>query len=82
MNFWDRQPTEAALFLFWVKGGLFGIKPRNQFLDPIDSQFVVDRRGEPSIVLDAVVEFSALVTYRGSAFVSPHEDERLADLFI
>jgi hypothetical protein len=62
-------PAEAALFLFRVKGSLFGIKPRNQFLDPIDSQFVVDRGGEPSIVLDPVVEFSALVTHRGSTFV-------------
>jgi hypothetical protein len=63
-------PAEAALFLFWVKGNLFGCKVRNQFLDPIDSQFVVDRRGEPSIVLDPIVEFSALVTHRGSTFVS------------
>jgi hypothetical protein len=64
-------PTEAVLFfLFRVKGNLFGCKVRNQFLDPIDSQFVVDRRGEPSIVFDPVVEFSALVTHRRSTFVS------------
>jgi hypothetical protein len=41
------------------------------------------RRGEPSIVFDPVVEFSALVTHRGSTFRVPMRgDKRPADLFI
>ena len=49
----------------WVESSLFCFKARNQFPDP---QLVVDRRGDPSVVLDLVVEFFALVTHFQSAF--------------
>jgi hypothetical protein len=56
---WDGE-LRSALFLLWVESSLFCFKPRNQFPDPINGQLVVDRRGDPSTVLDLVVEFFAL----------------------
>jgi hypothetical protein len=53
----------SALFLLWVESSLFCLKPRNQFPDPINGQLVVDRRGDPSVVLDLVVEFFACDTF-------------------
>jgi hypothetical protein len=46
-----------------VESSLFLFKPGNQFPDPINGQLVVDRRGDPSALLDLVVEFLAFVTH-------------------
>jgi hypothetical protein len=71
----------SALSLLWVESSLFCFKPRNQFPDPINGQLVVDRRCDPSVVHDLVVEFFALVTHLQSAFAQvgwSHDHKREA----
>src|SRR6266702_2671773 len=48
-----------------MKRGFLRLQPNNQLFDPIDRELICDRRTDPSIMLDLLVEFYAPVRQKG-----------------
>jgi hypothetical protein len=65
------DPAEALLRLLRMKRHLLGLRPFDQFLDPIEHSLIGVSGRHSLVMLDLAVEFDALLTHCGVFHTEP-----------